>query len=293
MLNLLFAHVGRPLEPHDLLGSWQPGAGVLLAVVTVVYAWGLRTSPEDRHRDRCFFGGLGTLALALVSPLDALAGSLASAHMVQHMLILLVAAPLLARSRPSRVLLRVVPVSAMRTMWRWLRRLDLGPSRLDRWRRPVVLWLLYVGVMWFWHASGPYQAAVESVWMHGLEHATFLGAGLGFWWIALGLGRHPPIVGFRVLFVFAAGMQGVLLAALLTFSPGPWYPVYAATAAPFGLDPLTDQQLAGLVLWIPSGLIYIGAALSMVVRWVADDEGVRGGDSSSGLGSLEPTHRGR
>lgn len=272
MLSLLFAHVGRPVEPHDLLGSWEPATGMALVLVAAAYTWGTRHAPRDARRERSFYGGLATLAVALVSPLDGLAGSLASAHMVQHMLILLLAAPLLARSRPLGVLLRLVPMDVTRAMWRWLRRVGLGRGRLDRMLRPVVLWFLYVGALWFWHASGPYLAALESDWIHATEHATFAAVGIGFWSVVWGFGRAAPAPGFRVLMVFAAAMHGVLLAALLTFAAAPWYPVYSASTAPFGLDPLTDQQLAGLVLWIPSGLVYVGVALVLVIRWIAADD---------------------
>ena len=293
MLSLLFAHVGRPLAPHDLLGSWDLATGAVVAVIAAVYAGASRVSPRTRGRDASFFRGLAILAVALVSPLEGLAGSLASAHMVQHMLILLVAAPLLARARMLPVLLRVMPLGATRSTWRWLRRLGLHRGRLDRIRHPLLLWLFYVGVLWFWHASGPYQAAVDHDWIHVLEHATFIVAGVGFWSLVWGVGRHALVVGLRVLMVFAAAMQGVLLAALLTFSPAPWYPVYSVTTAPFGLDPLTDQQLAGLVLWVPASLLYVGVALFLIARWVADDGPVPDGSQSFGVDRLDGTRRRR
>ena len=129
-------------------------------------------------------------------------------------------------------------------------------------------------VLMLWHAAVPYQAAVRHEWVHALEHGSFLLVGFGFWHVALGRGRDPLTPGFRVLFMFTAAMQGVVLAALLTFGSTPWYPAYTDSATGLGIDPLTDQQLAGLLMWIPSGLVYTTVSLVVLVRWIAQSDRV-------------------
>jgi putative membrane protein len=278
MLTTVIAHGGQPLAPHDVIGSWRPGVGLSIALALLVYQRGFG-SRSDHLRRRLFLGGAVALATALVTPLDALAGSLASAHMVQHLLILLVAAPLLAASAPLPILLRAIPVPVQRSLWRGLRGLGIARQSVARLISPATVWLAYTGTLWLWHAAVPYQAAVRNEWIHGLEHASFLIVGFSFWHFALGRGRQPMMPGFRVLFMFTAALQGVLLAALLTFGSTPWYPEYAESSGAFGLDPLTDQQLAGLLMWIPSGLVYTGVSVAVLVHWIGQSEPLPVGES--------------
>jgi cytochrome c oxidase assembly factor CtaG len=213
------------------------------------------------------------VAVALVSPLDALSSALASGHMVQHVLLLLVAAPLLALSAPSSALLRGSPLAVRRASGRWRRRLRLTRGNLRALRHPAAVWLLHVGTVWFWHAAVPYGAALESEFLHVLEHAGFLVTAVLFWRVVIGArGAGRVSYGFGVLLVFAMAMQSVFLSVLLTFARAPWYSGYATTTAPWGLEPLADQQLAGVIMWIPAGVIYLAAALALMVTWVRATE---------------------
>jgi cytochrome c oxidase assembly factor CtaG len=275
----LLAHQGQPLAPHDLWGAWTLEPVLLLGLLLAVLAYrrgqtGGRRRAADVWRARCFAGGLVALGVALVSPLDALAGALASAHMVQHVLLLLVAAPLLALAAPSSTLLRGSPLAVRRATGRWRRRLGLTHGRLRVLRHPVAVWLLHVATLWFWHAAVPYDAALDSSVVHVLEHASFLVTGLLFWRVVLGGRRRAGQVthGLGVLLVFAMAMQSVFLSALLTFARTAWYSGYAATTAAWGLDPLADQQLAGAIMWIPAGLVYLAAGLTLMVMWVRSTE---------------------
>lgn len=272
MLTPVIAHLGQP--GSSVIGQWRPALGLGIVFAVAVYQRGYRGLPPEPTRRRLFLGGAAFLAAALVTPLDALAESLAWAHMVQHMLVLVVAAPLLAASQPMPTLLRAVPLGAQRALWRTLRGFGIERHRSAWVTTPAIVWLAYAGTLWLWHAAGPYQAAVGTDWIHAAEHASFLVVGLAFWHLALGGGRRPMLPGFRVLFMFTAAMQSVLLAALLTFAPTPWYPVYAGSG--FDLDPLTDQQLAGLLLWIPSGLVYTGVSVLVTVAWITRDESLPG-----------------
>jgi putative membrane protein len=278
MLIPVLAHPGQPPAPHDLWGAWNLDpvllGGLLLAAWT--YRRGQASGPKrpvDRWRARCFIAALVALGLALVSPLDALSGALASAHMVQHLLLLLVAAPLLALSAPSSAILRGSPLAARRASGRWRRRLGLTHANLRPLRHPAAAWLLAVAVLWFWHAASPYDAALDSQALHVLEHASFLVTAVLFWQVVVGVrGAARVSGGLGVLLVFTMAMQSVFLSALLTFARAPWYSGYATTTAPWGLDRLTDQQLAGVLMWIPAGGIYLAVALVLLVTWIRATE---------------------
>ncbi|MDQ3708470.1 MAG: cytochrome c oxidase assembly protein [Actinomycetota bacterium] len=278
MLTVFLAHAGQPPAPHDLWGAWNLEPTLLLGLGLAVWAYrrGRTGGPRrqvDTWRARCFAGALAAVGVALLSPLDALSGALASAHMVQHILLLLVAAPLLALSAPSSTLLRGSPLRVRQARGRWRRRLRLGRGQLVAFRHPATVWLLHVGTLWFWHAAVPYGAALENPFLHVVEHMTFLVTAVLFWRVVIGArtpGRVPN--GLGVLLVFGMAMQSVFLSVLLTFARTPWYAGYAATTRPWGLAPLADQQLAGVIMWIPAGLIYLAAALTLMVTWIRSAE---------------------
>jgi putative membrane protein len=290
----MLAHPGQPPAPHDLWSAWDLHpvllGGLLLAAWT--YHRGQSRGPKrpaDRWRARCFTAALVALGLALLSPLDGLSSALASAHMVQHLLLLVVAAPLLALSAPSSAILRGSPLAVRRASGRWRRRLGLTHGNLSVLRHPAAVWLLSVGMLWFWHAAAPYDAALDSEPLHLLEHVSFLVTAVLFWHVVVGVrGTARVSDGLGVLLVFAMAMQSVFLSVLLTFARTPWYSGYAATTAPWGLDPLTDQQLAGVLMWIPAGGIYLVVALALLVSWIraseVDDVDLEGAGSRGSAG---------
>ncbi len=274
----VIAHAGQPLAPHDVWTAWNLHPVPVLALGIAGWAYS-RGRPGRDHgmvqsrRAMCFFAGLAAIGVALISPLDALSGALASAHMVQHVLLVLVAAPLLALSAPWRALVEGIPPRLRRLIGPWQRRQRLLRKRLRELDGPVTPWLLHVGTLWFWHASGPYEASLSSTPLHVLEHVSFLVTAHLFWSTIVGP-RHERQVseGFSVLLVFGMALQSVFLSALLTFASEPWYATYTATTRPWGLSPLSDQQLAGLVMWVPAGLVYLVAALALFVGWVRSCE---------------------
>jgi putative membrane protein len=278
MLTVTVAHAGQPPEPHDLWGAWNLEPALVVGGLLALWAYrrGQAGGPRrqaDTWRARCFTGALLALGVALISPLDALSSALASAHMVQHMLLVLVAAPLLALSAPSSTLLRGSPLGLRRASGRWRRRLGLTRANLRPLRQPTTVWLLHVGTLWFWHAAVPYDAALDNELLHVVEHASFLVTALLFWRVVIGA-RSPERVsnGLGALLVFAMAMQSILLSVLLTFARAPWYSGYATTTTPWGLAPLADQQLAGVIMWIPAGLVYLVAALALMVTWIRASE---------------------
>jgi putative membrane protein len=205
----------------------------------------------------CFSGGLLTVLVALESPLDALSADLFAAHMVQHLLLLLVAGPLLVLGAPLVPLLWALPEASRRVLGAWF----LRASRLGR---PAVAFALHSVALWVWHVPILYDAALKNRPVHVLEHVSFLGTAVLFWWAVLYGGR----VGYRsgVLYVFGLALQSTVLGALLAFAPVPWYTGHRPLS--WGMTPLEDQQLAGLIMWVPGGSIYLAAALGLFATWL-------------------------
>lgn len=283
------------VTPDQAWTAWNVDPVVMAVVALALWAHrrGRATGREvDRHRTIAFGIALAALVVAFVSPLDALAGTLFSAHMAQHVLVLLVAAPLLAFSAPAGIVLRGTPLP-VRRMAVTARRAVRRPGR---WMLllggPVAVWLLHVLTVWGWHSGVAYEAAVVHPWLHLAEHATFLLTGVLFWRVVVGSrsGSSRVTGGLGVLLVFGMAMQGVFLSALLTFSRQPWYATYE-TARLWGLDPLDDQHLAGLVMWIPGSVVYMAMAMTLLVGWLRelDDPGGRHqGDLTAESSSATP-----
>ena len=274
------AHAGEPLSPHDLAGAWEfapPVVGMLLALslcygLAVTNLW--RAAGRGRlvapWQAATFALGIAALAAALLSPLDAFGGALFSAHMAQHVLLMMVAAPLLALGAPAYLWLWVLPLRARRNLahW-WLSRRYLGQIA-HLLGLPLTIWLVSTAALWLWHVSRLYEAALADDLVHALEHGTFLATAWLFWGVVLALVR--PVKkgdGIAILMVFAAAMQSGILGALITFARVPWYPAYAATTAAWGLTPLEDQQLAGVIMWVPAGTVYLAATLAILGRRLA------------------------
>jgi cytochrome c oxidase assembly factor CtaG len=268
----VLAHSGPPPAPDQLWGTWtlEPAVVAGLAVLAVGYARGwvvLRHGGGRRGRALAFAGALAALTVALVSPLDALGQALFSAHMAQHMVLILVAAPLLVLGVPGLPLALALPPGWRRRLARWRARAVRAARRAST--QPLAAWALHVGVLWAWHLPGPYQAALTSPAVHALEHASFLGSAWLFWLLVLGAPPRRTVVGgLATLYVLVTALPSAALGALLTFAPAPLYPDQALGAAAWGLDPLLDQQLAGLVMWVPADLLYVAVAAALFARWL-------------------------
>lgn len=276
MLSIL-AHADQPVQPHDVWGAWNLDPLLIAAIAGagILYRLGSSRaeSPPAKWRRRSFMVGLLAVALALVSPIDALGEALASAHMVQHLLLILVAAPLLAVGRPAETILRSASYTTRKNLGRARRHAGLTPARVKGMSHPIVVWLSFAGVLWLWHLPGPYVAALENEILHIAEHVTFLAAAFAFWRMVLV--THQRSGGFALLAVFTAGFQSTILAALLTFTASPWYPTYAGTAPAFGMSAIEDQQLAGVIMWVPGGLLYVAVGLTLFALWVRDSTSPR------------------
>jgi cytochrome c oxidase assembly factor CtaG len=271
----MLAH--QVVAPSELAGAWsfEPGVVAALAGTAVVYARGTarlgrRVGPFGRaRRDAAFYGGLLVIAAALLSPLDALAAALFSAHMVQHLVLMVVAAPLLAAARPAAALVAGLPARG-RDMARRARA-DLRPWTEHWLGNPLVVWTVGTVALWAWHMPSLYEAALAHDGLHALEHASFLGTALLFWGVVFASGARRGVPRpVATLLVFASGVQSSALGAILLFASTPLYPVHNAGAVVWGRSPLEDQQLAGALMWVPPGLLYVLTMAWLLVRWFAD-----------------------
>jgi len=258
-------------------GSWPDGPAIVLplAAIAAVYAAGAlrlwHRADRGRHarigEGLLFASGWGVLSLALVSPLHPLGERLFTAHMLEHELLMAVAAPLLVLSRPLAALLWGLPHP-----WRkQLARAGRTRPVADVWtaaKRPSVTTLLHGAAIWLWHLPALFEAALAQGVLHYLQHASFLGTGLLFWWVVPPRSRRQRDQGIGVMHLFFTALHTGLLGVLLVLAPDLWYPANAADAGLWGLTPLEDQQLAGLVMWVPAGLIYAGAALVLAGIWI-------------------------
>jgi putative membrane protein len=270
------AHTDAALKPDGLWTAWsfEPLVVIGLLVSAALYTVGLKrlwareVGVGIRRWEAWAFGiGWLTTAVALMSPLHELGGVLFSAHMTQHELLISVCAPLLVVGRPLIPFLWALPQSWRRKLGDWTR--SGGVSRT--WRAlslPSVAFCLHAIALWTWHLPGPYQATLRSEVMHTLQHLSFLGTALLFWWTIFKIRGSELGYGAAVFYLFATALQTGALGALLTFAPHLWYPAYSATTAPWGLTPLEDQQLGGLIMWIPGSIPYLIAGLFMFARWL-------------------------
>ncbi|HVT06195.1 MAG TPA: cytochrome c oxidase assembly protein [Polyangia bacterium] len=265
----------------QLLGwwSWRPWVLLGLTAASATYARGVTrlwanagTGHGIRRLSVAAYGaGMAALVVALVSPLDPLSALLFSAHMSQHELLMLVAAPLIVMGHPVVALLWAVPPRARER----LLRAGKQPAAHAVWRaatHPTVALVVHAVVLWAWHVPFLFEAAMRSEPLHAVQHLMFFATAALFWWSLLA-GRYGRAgYGVAVLFVFATGLHTGLLGVLLTFARHPWYPIYDARVRGLGGDPLSDQTLAGLIMWIPAGAILFVFGLALLAAWVAEAE---------------------
>jgi putative membrane protein len=264
------------------------GAPVVMALL-VLFGFGYSAGVARLHRHvtarrelylraAAFAAGWATLALALLSPLDTAATTAFSLHMIQHEVLMLIAAPLLVLGRGLPTLLWAFPHDA---------RVSLGRASKTRWlseawrslTAPLTAWLLHAAALWIWHIPALFNAALGSPALHDFQHVSFLATALIFWHALFRHGAHAAR-GAAILYLFTTTIHTGVLGALLTFARTPMYAPFDAGLRAFGtLTPLEDQQLGGLIMWVPGALVYIAVALALLARWL--------GESNRTAGDLE------
>jgi putative membrane protein len=274
------AHGGAAPEPTfpGLLLQWRMEPLVLAGVALSAMAWLIlvrRVSvrhpahPHPAWRSAAFLGGLATLAVALTSPIDAYEGELFSVHMLQHLLLELVAAPLLLLGAPATLALRAASHSVRGRL------LAVLHSRLVAVLSfPLLAWFLFAAVNWGWHFSSLYDQALEVGWLHDLQHLTFLGAALLFWWPVVGADparwRLPHPV--RLFYLFLAMPQNSFLGIALMSAPTALYPHYLTNLRDWGPTPPVDQSVGGMLMWVGGDVVFLLAMGLVIAAWVRAED---------------------
>jgi putative membrane protein len=274
LLCLVFAGpaAAHTAGAHPDAPGWttSPTVTVPLLITALLFAVGwrrlsARSGPATRLRRRralLFAAGWLVLASALVSPLHEAGERSFAAHMFEHELLMLVAAPLLVLSDPLPAMLWAFPMPLRRTLATLA-----GPGALRAaWRTlttPALATLLQAAALWLWHMPALFDRALASEGWHAAQHLSFLFSALLFWSAVMpGRCRNPMLAAFCL---FATSVVSGALGAMMSFSTSPWYAGYSALGlAPLGLTAAEDQQLAGLLMWIPGGLVHAAAALAAV-----------------------------
>jgi putative membrane protein len=191
--------------------------------------------------------------------------------MTQHELLMLVAAPLIVLGRPLIAFMWALPLGWSRGLGNWAKAGWVQKT----WYAltiPLVAWIVHAVALWSWHIPKLFEAVLYNEWIHTLQHLSFLLSALLFWW-ALIHGRQGWMgYGAAVLYVFTTSIHSGLLGALLTFSHSVWYPSYIGLTTSWGLTPIEDQQLGGLIMWIPAGVLYVVAGLALLAGWLREAE---------------------
>ncbi len=211
-----------------------------------------------------FVAGWLLMAIAVASPLHDESRKFFTAHMIEHELVMTMAAPLLVVSRPLPVLLWAFPRSWRRGV---ARRASLVGYLFwwDVLSRPAPAAIAHAAAIWVWHIPALFDAALGNELLHWLQHLSFLVTALFFWWAVLDARRRA---GVGVALIFVTALHTSFLGILLTLARYPIYAGQARLAETWGADPLIDQQLAGLIMWVPAGLIYVAIGLGLAGLWI-------------------------
>jgi putative membrane protein len=262
--TLAILALGWSLEPMVVAGLVAAAIAWLLIVRAVGRAHPAR--PVPMRRTAAFLGGLAAIAVALLSGIERYDTSLFSVHMVQHLLLIFVAAPLLALAAPVTQLLRAAsPGVRRRVLLPVLHSAPVGALA-----HPVVGWLTFTLVAWVTHFSPVFDLALENEAVHQVEHVAFLAAGLLFWWPVVGADPAPRRLGYpaRALYVLLQMPVNSFLGMAIVFAAAPLYPHYATLGSIYGTTALADQQLAGGIMWLAGDVVLIGAVLAVVAAWM-------------------------
>jgi putative membrane protein len=291
-LGLVFAATataaahGPPRPPHG--GPWwtawnfeQPLVLSNLGLFGTMYAVGLlrvwRKAGVGKPipvRNACFFAaGMLTLLVALLSPVDVFADELSWMHMIQHMLLMGVAAPLLVAGTPFLVALWAFPLSWRRGYGRLKHRIEQWkPVRYLLWQ-PLLMWSVFAFTLWIWHLPRLYEATLYDDLFHDFQHFTFVAVSCLFWRVLLDpVSRLRLSRGAGVLYLFLTSLHATLLGVFMTLAPKTWYPFYEDRAPRWNLTGLEDQQIAGLIMWMPACMVYALVAALLLGWWLREDE---------------------
>jgi putative membrane protein len=259
------------LVAPEQVWAWHPAPALIagLVLTAAVYGRGLALRRIGVRRAAAFYAGLLTVALALASPLDHISSTLFAAHMSQHMILVLGAAPLIVYGRPVLVSGHGLPGPLRRTV--------ASLSTRDRVRRfgrmgtnPFLVLVAHASALWIWHVPAAYRSALENAALHAVEHVSLLVTALLFWSLVIDARPRRRLArGGGLLYLFVALLSSKALGALLVFSPMPLYG-HGAGARLWGLSPIEDQQLAGTFMWVPMTFMYLVAIAVLFIAWMKE-----------------------
>jgi putative membrane protein len=258
--------------------TWPPFILAALVIATALYGMGtirmLRRRATNRTslvRQTLYFAlGWISLVLALDSPLHELGEQLFWVHMTQHEILMLISAPLLVLGRPLIVFLWALP-PASRDAVAAVGRIAIFRKGWAFVSAPLPAWLVSALALWVWHIPWLFDQTLHSDWIHAAQHTTFLVTALIFWWPVI---NRTPALGYGggLVYIFTTILHTSVLGALLTFAPRPWYSSYVMTAPAWHLTALEDQQIGGLIMWIPAGTLLLIVALGLLVKWLQESQ---------------------
>jgi cytochrome c oxidase assembly factor CtaG len=268
--------------------SWEWRVDVLLVILTLatLYFLGWRRLRQrqqplaNKWRLASYAGGMLVIAIALMSPIDVLGTQLFWVHMVQHLLLVMVAPPLLFLGSPFPVGVWGLPRTGRLMIGRLLNRRSLLRNGLDRLSSPVIVWFVFVSLLWGWHEPAAYDAALRYEWVHDLEHLCFFGIGMLYWWRLTGAApffsrRLSPVQ--KILYALSVVPPNMIVGVVLSFAGQPTYTHYQTVPRISDLSVLEDQHFGGLIMWIPGSMMYIMVALYYLFRMLDGEN--KGGES--------------
>jgi putative membrane protein len=254
-----------------LLSAWTWDPSVLIGCGALVLAYLMAVRFRWNRKTLLFCGGVFVTGVALESPVEVLGDTyLFSAHMAQHLLLVLVAAPLVLLGLPRSLAERILA----RPLFNDIERV-LG--------QPVLAWLLGMGFLWLWHLPSLYNAALGDENVHILEHLCFLVTATIFWWPVLTPLTERRLASLAIIpYLFAAAAASSVLGIILTYTPPGLYPAYlhpldrlgilTLIRDRWGLSPELDQQIGGLLMWVPGSLVYLSGIVGALARWYGEPE---------------------
>jgi cytochrome c oxidase assembly factor CtaG len=249
-----------------------PGIGMVVAGLLYLRGVTMRYRGTPRWRIVSFYGGLVAAALAIYGGIGHLAEATFSGHMIQHVILMSVAAPAIVVGDAGRVLRAGSPRAVLRAM-------GLVPARVRAGiRNPFVAMAAFTVVLWAWHLPVLYEIALRQPAFHALEHLSFVATSLLLWSVVFGKRRASDAV--ALLVVFVTSLAGAALGAIIALAGSVLYPIHAVIAAASGIDALVDQQLAGAIMWIPPGVLNLLAMVVITARLIGGER-----PSHAGAGS--------
>ena len=287
-----------PVNKAILLSwNWRPEVIIVLGLAAGLYirGWVLlrrRTKPHKRKRRAgqpysltavwrliFYLSGIFVIGIALLSPIDVLGGQLFFMHMIQHLLLIMIAPALLLIANPMAVTLWGMPTKVRKPVGKGLSFILNSDSKYRGWIRsatsPGLVWLMWVIVIVGWHDPGMYNWALESEAAHNFEHITFFIVSMLYWWLVIGAGprihKQFSLVG-RIAFVILAIPPNMLTGMVIAFTPTPQYTYYLNVPRIWNVDVLTDQMWSGVIMWVPGSMMFIIAALVLIAELLGEEE---------------------